>query len=222
MITRLPRWVWPVAWWLAFVAGAVNAIGLVGVGHLAVSHLTGTTTLLAAAVATATHVETLRLVAIAGAFVVGAVVSGLLIPTDPLRTGHRHTIVLLLTASSLGLAWGLFASHVLAGLVLAAAACGLQNAMTTAYSGAVVRTSHLSGMFTDLGIALGHALRGEAVERRRLALCATVITGFFGGGVAAVLLYGRFGYGALGLPTAMLVVLAIANTLHAATLRTPR
>lgn len=35
---------------------------------------------------------------------------------------------------------------------------GLQNAMMSTYSGAVIRTTHVSGMFTDLGIFLGHFL----------------------------------------------------------------
>ena len=222
MITRLPRWVWPVAWWLAFVAGSVNAIGLVGAAHQAVSHLTGTTTLLADAVVAGAGVETARLLAVAAAFVAGAAFSGFLVPTDPLRTGHRHSLVLLLTAVALFTAWRAFPMHPLLALASAAAACGLQNAMTTAYSGAVVRTSHVSGMFTDLGIALGHALRGETVGHRRLALCATVISGFFAGGLLAAWLFGRIGYDVLLVPIAMLLLLAIGNTLHAATLRAAR
>ena len=43
--------------------------------------------------------------------------------------------------------------------------------MVSTYSGAVVRTTHLSGMFTDLGIFLGHFLRGLPVDMRRLRLC---------------------------------------------------
>jgi uncharacterized membrane protein YoaK (UPF0700 family) len=42
-----------------------------------------------------------------------------------------------------------------------AMACGMQNAMTTRYSGAVVRTTHLTGMFTDMGLLIGHMLRSD-------------------------------------------------------------
>lgn len=41
-----------------------------------------------------------------------------------------------------------------------ALACGLQNALTSKYSGNVIRTTHLTGATTDLGIAFGHILRG--------------------------------------------------------------
>jgi uncharacterized membrane protein YoaK (UPF0700 family) len=42
-----------------------------------------------------------------------------------------------------------------------ALSCGLQNGLTSKYSGNVVRTTHLTGTTTDLGIALGHVLRGS-------------------------------------------------------------
>ena len=44
MISKLSRWVWAGAWALAFVAGMVNVVGLLGFEHQAVTHLTGTTT----------------------------------------------------------------------------------------------------------------------------------------------------------------------------------
>ncbi len=114
------------------------------------------------------------------------------------------------------LAHAAFARGSVAGLYFAGAACGLQNAMTTSYSGAVVRTSHVSGMFTDLGIALGHALRRAPVQRRRLVLCAVVIAGFLAGGLAAALLFARVAYAALSLPVALTVALAIVNAAHVA------
>ncbi|MBC8136414.1 MAG: DUF1275 family protein, partial [Fibrella sp.] len=51
MITKQPRWVWIGAWMLAFVAGMVNVVGLLGFDHQTVTHLTGTTSMLAAALA---------------------------------------------------------------------------------------------------------------------------------------------------------------------------
>ena len=49
MISRLPSWVEAGAFSLALMAGVVNAVGLLGFSHQAVSHLTGTSTLLGAA-----------------------------------------------------------------------------------------------------------------------------------------------------------------------------
>jgi len=41
---------------------------------------------------------------------------------------------------------------------LAAAACGLQNGMATHWGGAVVRTTHVTGLFTDVGLLCGRML----------------------------------------------------------------
>lgn len=51
MISKLPPWVLTGGWALAFVAGIVNVVGLLECEHQAITHLTGTTTLLAAALA---------------------------------------------------------------------------------------------------------------------------------------------------------------------------
>jgi uncharacterized membrane protein YoaK (UPF0700 family) len=214
VITRLPRWVWPVAWLLAFDAGAVNAIGLLGAAHQAVSHLTGTTSLLATAVVAGDRAQVARYAGVALAFVAGAAASGAVIPGDPLHLGRRQSVLLVGVAMLLLAAQWSFVHGSGAALALAAAACGLQNAMTTSFSGAVVRTSHVSGMFTDLGIALGHVLRRAPVQPRRLLLCSVVIAGFFAGGVAAALAFARVGYAALSVPAALTIVLAIANAVH--------
>ncbi|TBR09362.1 MAG: DUF1275 domain-containing protein [Lysobacter sp.] len=221
MISRLPSWVGSVAWLLAFVAGGVNAIGLLGFAHEATSHLTGTTTLLAGATVAGDFLRFFHLFAIVASFVGGAVVSGLLIPRDPLQLGQRQTVVLVLVAVMLAAAAVGLRNGQAASLYWAAAACGLQNAMTTAYSAAVVRTSHVSGMFTDLGIALGHALRGERVEQRRLWVCITVITGFFAGSAVNTALFGRFGYDVLYVDVAIVVALSVTNARYVAMSRIP-
>jgi uncharacterized membrane protein YoaK (UPF0700 family) len=48
------------------------------------------------------------------------------------------------------------------GAVWASLACGLQNALTTHFSSAVVRTTHVTGLLTDVGIILGRwIIRGD-------------------------------------------------------------
>jgi uncharacterized membrane protein YoaK (UPF0700 family) len=74
-------------------------------------------------------------------------------------------------------------------LWLAAAACGLQNAMAGTFSGAVVRTSHMSGIVTDLGTCLGQWLRGAGADARRVRLYAALFGGFFCGGVASAVAF---------------------------------
>ena len=129
--------------------------------------------------------------------------SGLLIKDSVLQLGRRYGVALAFEAALLVLAVPLFEQGYFAGPLLAAVAIGLQNAMATTYSGAIIRTSHVSGMFTDLGITLGHALRGLPVDHRRLSLCLVIISAFLAGGVIGALLYGQWQYKALYLPAVL-------------------
>ena len=203
MAERLAAWVWIGAAALACVAGIVNVVGFLGFEHQAITHLTGNTSLLGAAVASGDARTALHLSGTMAAFVAGAMLSGLIIQDSVLRLGRRYGVVLGLESALLLAAVPLFQRQHLLGPLCAAMACGLQNAMATTYSGAVVRTTHVSGMFTDLGIMLGHAIRGLPAARRRLGLCVLVIGWFFAGGVLGAWLFATVGYAALYLPAAL-------------------
>ena len=213
MISKLPRWVWPGAWVLAFVAGIVNVVGLLGFDHHPVTHLTGTTSLLGEAVSRLDGPAAGHLLLLIGAFLVGTVFSGALVGDRPLRLGRRYGVALLVESICLCAAVPLLARGHVAGMCLAAFAVGVQNALVSTYSGAVVRTTHVSGMFTDLGLFLGHALRGLPVDRRRGRLCFLVISGFLAGGVAGALLFRAAGPAALFVPGVLTALAAAGNFL---------
>lgn len=210
MAERLAGWVWVGAAVLAAVAGMVNVVGFLGFQQQAITHLTGNTSLLGAALVAGDAGTTIGLVAMMAAFVGGAMLGGLLVQDSVLRLGRRYGVALSIESVLLLAAVPLFRQQHLAGPVLAAGAIGLQNAMATTYSGALVRTSHVSGMFTDLGLMLGHALRGLPVAHRRLALCALVIAFFFAGGVAGAMLFAVAGYDALYVPAALTGISGLA------------
>ena len=214
MGVALPRWVWLGAGLLACVAGMVNVVGYLGFEHQAVTHLTGTTTLLGEAVAKRDLHAISRLAGVALAFMAGAALSGMIVQDSTLKLGRRYGVALVLESLLLFAAIPLFMQGRLAGPLLAAMACGLQNAMATTYSGAVIRTSHLSGMFTDLGIGLGHALRGMPLQKRRLLLCGLIISGFFTGAVLGALLFVRFGYAALAVPATITGSIGLGYAAH--------
>jgi len=203
MAERLATWAWIGAAVLACVAGMVNVVGFLGFEHQAVSHLTGTTSLLGAAVAGRDLRASLQVLAVIAAFVAGAAISGWVIQDATLRLGRRYGVILVLESLVLCAAVVAFERHSVLGGILAALACGLQNAMASTYSGSVVRTSHLSGMFTDLGIFLGHTLRGQSVPRRRLVLCVTIILAFLAGGIAGASLFPWLSYRTLLVPAAI-------------------
>lgn len=203
MGVQLPRWVWIGAFALSCIGGMVNVTGYLGFEHQAITHLTGTTTLLGAAAAGADARTALHLLGVIVAFVGGAALSGLIVQDSTLKLGRRYGIALTLVSVLLLPSIPMFEREWIAGAWTAATACGLQNAMATTYSGAVIRTTHLSGMLTDLGIGLGHALRGMPLQARRLRLSALIVSGFACGATIGALLFRAMEYRALLVPAAL-------------------
>ena len=219
MVTKLPGWVWLGAALLAMIGGMVNAVGFLGLSHEALTHLTGVSTLGAIALALTDWPVFLHAVAVLFSYFCGSVLSGMIIQQSTLRLGRRYGLVLLIESLLLLAATPLLVHHLRFGDYLATFACGLQNAMATSYSGAVIRTTHVSGIVTDLGIWLGHRLRGLPVETKRAWLGLTLFGGFFLGGMAGALLFNQWGYLALLLPAALTGITglsyAIYKSLHA-------
>ncbi len=200
MIAKLPPWVWVGAAALAGIAGMINAVGFLSVAHQGVTHLTGTTTLLGLALGEGRLREAGYFLALIAAFVVGATFSGLIIRERSLVLGRRYGLALIVEALLLAAAVPLLRAQNVWGDYLASTACGLQNAMMSTYSGFAVRTTHVSGMFTDIGIALGAMLRGLPTDRLKLKLWSILIGAFAAGGAGGVLAFGRMGFATLYIP----------------------
>lgn len=102
--------------------------------------------------------------------------------------------ILLLLAAELGQT--IYKSpDILAFLLLFA--MGLQNSLVTSLSNAVVRTTHLTGLFTDLGIEFSQLFfyrlkhqRDKLLSSIRLRL--TIICFFFIGGITSAFMYSTF------------------------------
>lgn len=214
MISKLPRWIWAGTWMLAFIAGMVNVVGLLGFEHQAITHLTGTTSMLGAAIASGDPSVSLHFAFLIGAFVLGCALSGFIIQDRTLKLGRRYGVALALVSMFLFASVPLLERGNAYGMYAAACACGLQNAMVSTYSGAIVRTTHLSGMFTDLGIFLGHYARNLPVDSRRLRLCVTVISGFLLGGIVGTTMFKSLGYSALRIPAALTATSSVAYMIY--------
>jgi uncharacterized membrane protein YoaK (UPF0700 family) len=214
MIRKLPRWFWFCTWILAFIAGILNVTGVLGFTHQTVSHLTGSTSMLAVALGSLDHTAALHFGAVIGSFLIGTVLSGFIIQTSTLQLGHRYGVALWLEAIFICISIPLFRHESLYGVYCLACACGLQNAMVSTYSGTVVRTTHVSGMFTDLGIFLGHALRGLPIDYLRMKMSLLVISGFLTGGIAGTILLHHLGYSSLFIPAAMVASAALGYEIY--------
>lgn len=199
---------------LSFIAGMVNAVGYLGFQQQAVTHLTGTTTLFGLAISQGRASDASHLLAILGSFLFGTVLSGFLIQNSTLKLGQRYGVALLIESGLLWLAIPLFHRQSPLAEYLASCACGLQNAMASTYSGAVIRTTHVTGLFTDIGISLGHLIRGLPIDFRYLALGLLLIFAFCAGGVGGGLAFKRMTYDALYIPVALTGGIGLAYTAY--------
>lgn len=214
MIRKLPGWIEVGGFCLTGIAGTVNAIGLLGFEHQSVSHVTGTTTLLGLSIAGGDSGTSLHLLLILLFFLAGAVLSGMVIGQTTLKLGRRYSVALALEGLFLLLAWAALSQGSTFGHLCASIACGLQNGLVSTYSGAVVRTTHLTGVFTDLGTMLGSRVHGAKIDRRKLILYCTLIGGFLLGSTGGALAYNCIGFAALLVPAASALLLAFLYVVY--------
>lgn len=208
MITKLPNWIEYGAFALAGIAGWINAVGFLGLDRLALSHVTGTVTLLGVTAIGDIGPPATLLAGILIAFLAGAVISGVLVRDTALRLDRRYDSALMVEAILILAAYGLLSNGSSLGFHAAAMACGVQNALATTYSGAIVRSTHLTGVFTDLGITIGACMRGHPLEKRKGILYLLIISGFASGGIGGAWLFGLFGFGALLIPAGLCLLLS--------------
>ena len=215
MLQKLGKWAWLGGGALSGIAGMVNAIGYLSYSHQAVTHLTGTTSLLGIALQHRSLAEVAHLGTVVLAFFVGAAISGFIIQRQTLKLGRRYGIALGIEGLLMALAALCMRQHLQSGAYLASLACGLQNAMATTYSGAILRTTHVTGIVTDLGSALGHALRGLEVDLPRVRLYSLVLVSFFLGGILGATVFDVAGTDALLYPAGLVFVVALGYTAYA-------
>ncbi|EMI7333048.1 DUF1275 domain-containing protein, partial [Vibrio parahaemolyticus] len=126
-----------------------------------------------------------------------------------LKLGRRYGVALCIEGSLLLLSLGFLVEGDSYGQYLASAACGLQNAMITTFSGAVVRTTHMTGIITDLGIMIGESLRGRQFDRRKAKLFLFIFFGFLLGGSVGAALFMAYGLYALVFPAILAFGIAL-------------
>jgi len=197
---------------LAAVAGALNAGGFLAIGQYT-SHMSGVVSGMADMLVLQNWSLVMSALLSLLAFLVGAMSSALLVSFERRRhSANPYTAPLLLEAVLLllfGVAGSQLASREFVDISLIAVllcyVMGLQNALVTKISNAVVRTTHVTGLVTDIGIELGKMLywnrsgeRGPEgrvrANAQRLRLHSSLLTAFFLGGIAGAWGFSRLGY----------------------------
>ena len=204
---------------LAGIAGCANAGGFVAFGRYT-SHMTGYLSQLADSPALHTLGTALQSVLAISMFVLGAATCAIVINWARLfrrRQQYAYPIALqgflFFGFSALG---ALGQSSDLANGVALGLLCfimGLQNATITKISGARIRTTHVTGMITDIGIELGRGAFGIAApqtairaNRDKLGVLLRLVGTFLLGGVIGAFGYAVYGF-AFSMPLGVLLLL---------------
>ncbi len=219
---------------LAFVAGAINAGGFLAVQQYT-SHMTGIVSAMADHIALGAYAAALTGIGALFSFLVGAACSAVMVNYARRHHMHSEYALPLLVEAGLLLCFGLLGAtlsvtdgiFVSVTVMLLSFIMGLQNAVITKLSNAEIRTTHITGIVTDIGIEIGKLLYWNRTHphnppkvranRTRLRVLILLVGFFFIGGVTGALGFKHVGYAAtvpLALTLMALVVVPIADDLN--------
>jgi uncharacterized membrane protein YoaK (UPF0700 family) len=220
---------------LAFVAGAINAGGFLAV-HQYTSHMTGIVSSMADNLSLGEYTLTLAGLGAVVSFLAGAACCAFIVNYSRRLKLHSEFAIPLLLESGLLLLFGLLGirlAHINGFFVpvtvlLLSFLMGLQNALITKISGYEIRTTHITGIVTDIGIELGKLAYWNAssdlgvapvvANRGRLKVMSMLAVLFFIGGVTGAFGFKYFGYLATIPLSVVLVSVAIGPLIDDLTL----
>jgi uncharacterized membrane protein YoaK (UPF0700 family) len=216
---------------LAFVAGAANAGGFLAVGQYT-SHMTGMVSGVADNLVLGQFALVISGLLAMGCFLVGAMLTAILVNWGQQRKFHSCYALPLVVEALLMLLFGMVGANlglhtallVPVTVLLLCFMMGLQNAIITKASRSEVRTTHVTGMVTDLGIELGKLVYrnrrrptaagapGVYANRARLRAHGSLVGLFLVGGVLGAAGFQSLGYSTT-IPLALLLLLLSAGPL---------
>jgi uncharacterized membrane protein YoaK (UPF0700 family) len=203
---------------LAMQAGYINVGGILSV-HRFVSHVTGFASNAGIELSKNNIFTAFSMILVPVAFLLGSAISGFFIERhrENNQSPNYFLVLSLMSLIYFSIAiigangfFGIFGEELLgprdyALLIILCLSCGIQNAVVTSWSGAVVRTTHLTGITTDLGIGIVKFfnLKNEHhknLEGRANKLRAGLIFSFFLGSFFGALVFNQLLFNAFLIP----------------------
>jgi uncharacterized membrane protein YoaK (UPF0700 family) len=204
---------------MAFQAGVLNIGGFMAC-HRFVSHVTGFATFFGSELNQPGHTHPLRMLQVPLFFLLGSMISGYLVdlrlklhkrPKYYIAFGIIFALASLIFMGGLTGYFGSFGEPLeqtrdYTLLILLCLICGIQNGTITAVSGSVVRTTHLTGITTDLGLGIVRFFNREKLmgsipdEGKANLMRIGIITSFGLGSAIGGFLFVRFGFGGFLVP----------------------
>ncbi|MBY0369380.1 DUF1275 domain-containing protein [bacterium] len=219
---------------LAFQAGFVNAAGFLACARF-VSHMTGFGTQVGISLSDSDYVMAVEMLSAPAAFLTGAMVSAFAIDRPIVEGRQPHYLLvmfgifLVFTGVMMAGVWGWFGifgeqllysrDFLLMGILCFV--CGLQNACFTSLTRGQIRTTHLTGILTDIGIAFvklfympDHTRDFTLLKRLNFVRMMTFCCFSFGSAVSAILV-SHLGYLAFAMVVGTSSILFMAMTYQA-------
>ncbi|HCR85681.1 MAG TPA: DUF1275 domain-containing protein [Alphaproteobacteria bacterium] len=206
---------------LAAIAGAINAGGFLAIGQYT-SHMTGMLSAVADYIALNKLYTAFISLGFVFSFILGAASSAIIINWARSRQFHSEFALALMLEAILLLLFGIVASggmqhdfelSVNLTITLLCYIMGLQNAIITKISNSEIRTTHITGLSTDVGIEIGKIFyfwgshnKNVKISIYKLALFSGLIFAFLIGGIMGALAFKNFGY-ITTTPIALLLVI---------------
>ena len=206
---------------LCGIAGATNAGGFLAVGQYT-SHMSGIVSSVADNLVLGQLQLALAGVALVAAFVSGSMTTAWMVNWSlrrNMRSAFARPLVvealLLLVFGIFGAAINLFSAlFVPITVLLLCYIMGLQNAVITKVSQAEIRTTHVTGLLTDMGIELGKMFylnrsvfpKKVVANKEKLRIHTLLVASFFGGALVGAFGFKHYGYIAT-LPLALVLLL---------------
>jgi uncharacterized membrane protein YoaK (UPF0700 family) len=208
---------------LALVAGAINAGGFLAVGQYT-SHMTGLVSSIADNLVLGQIAIVLSAFAGVVSFLGGAMTCSVMVHFSRKRKLKTEYAAPLLLEAVLLLLFGLLGSQIQwikaifvpLTVVILCFLMGLQNALITKISNSIIRTTHVTGILTDLGIELGKMVyinrtRGEdtlhvRADKDKFRRLSALLLCFLVGGIVGAYGFSRFGFAAV-IPFSLLLIL---------------
>ncbi|MBP9690155.1 MAG: DUF1275 domain-containing protein [Bacteroidia bacterium] len=200
---------------LSFVAGVVNVAGFISVQRLT-TNVTGHFAYFVDEVFKLNFAESFIYFYYILFFFLGSFISSLFVEIISRKNEQYIYVIPTIIESIILFAVAIFGHYLTTNHANTIAftllfAMGLQNSLVTRISDAIVRTTHLTGLFTDLGIELSQLFfyKSEAQKAKLLTtikLRMRIIAFFFMGGIFGGIFYTKLQLYVLLFPASLLVI----------------
>lgn len=202
-------WVYIAAVLLPFNGGYINASTLMSFLQNSVGYVTGNLTYAGVFLSDGEFLIFIKMILLVIFFLVGAVISGLIIKNPHYNEDYSYPTNLGLQLILIFIAILLLNLHISYCEYILAMAMGLQNAMTTYYGSALIRTTHMTGTTTDLGLLIAYKIKNRKIATWKLKLYTILISSFLLGSFIGAIAFKNFHGNALYLSILIYLIMII-------------